>query len=593
MRRIPLLLIACLPIVAAAQPDRRPPDTARAEFLRQLPVREVTVFKDGHAFVLHEGRVTPDAAGQVTLPYVPQPLVGSFWAYSADPHRKLNAVVAGRTLIAEERAALDYYELLRANLGADVVIDDVTEERFAGKLRAVQHPQPPPEFPEPAPPDQPPPPVAPPAETTAGFQPGAALVLLDTLEGTRCLRVDQIRKLTFRSAPATSVSLSTWREQLALRFDAASAGAAVPAGLVYVQHGLRWIPNYRITIDDRGEAQIELQATLVNDLLDLENVAVHLVIGVPLFKLKETLDPISLQQVTAQLAPQFYGQSRTAYAFSNAIMAQQVRMGDYRGGGDVPAPQTDDIIEGAQNEDLFLFTVTGITLRRGERLVVPVTSYKVRYEDVYALELPLTPPWDVRLRFNTQQQTELARLMAAPKVMHRIRLRNESRYPFTTAPALLLRDGKLLSQSLMTYASPGGSVELDLNTALDIRVTRTERETDRIPNAFTWNDSRFTRVNLAGELKLTNYRKEPVTVDVTRYILGNPDSASADGRVEKTNLLEDSSFLAAGEYPYWWHWYSWPNWWLRFNGVGRITWTVKLQPGQAQELTYTWHYAWD
>jgi hypothetical protein len=217
----------------------------------------------------------------------------------------------------------------------------------------------------------------------------------------------------------------------------------------------------------------------------------------------------------------------------------------------------------------------------------------VKYEDVYALELPLSPPWDVRCRFNTQQQVELARLMATPKVMHRIRLKNDSRFPFTTAPALLLRDGKLLSQSLMTYASPGGSVELDLNTALDIRVSRTEREIDRIPNAFTWNDSRFTRVDLAGEVKLTNYRKESVTVDVTRYILGNPDSASAGGKVEKTNLIEDSSFLAAGEYPYWWHWYSWPNWWLRFNGVGKINWTLKLDPGQCQELTYTWHYAWD
>ncbi|HON66498.1 MAG TPA: hypothetical protein PLQ89_07945 [Phycisphaerae bacterium] len=40
---------------------------AESNPLDPLPIREVTVFKDGHAFVLREGRVTVDESGRAVL----------------------------------------------------------------------------------------------------------------------------------------------------------------------------------------------------------------------------------------------------------------------------------------------------------------------------------------------------------------------------------------------------------------------------------------------------------------------------------------------------------------------------------------------
>ena len=37
---------------------------------------------------------------------------------------------------------------------------------------------------------------------------------------------------------------------------------------------------------------------------------------------------------------------------------------------------------------------------------------------------------------------------------------------------------------------------------------------------------------------------------------------------------------------------SWPNWWPHFNGVGRIEWKIRLEPGKTVDLGYTWHYFW-
>ena len=50
-----------------------------------MPVKEVTVFKDGHAFVLHEGAMPTDAAGNVLMDYLPSPVLGTFWPYRRTP----------------------------------------------------------------------------------------------------------------------------------------------------------------------------------------------------------------------------------------------------------------------------------------------------------------------------------------------------------------------------------------------------------------------------------------------------------------------------------------------------------------------------
>src|SRR5664279_5472913 len=48
----------------------------------KLPIKEITVFKDGHAFVAHEGEMPTDEHGNVVMDYLPAPVVGTFWPYS-------------------------------------------------------------------------------------------------------------------------------------------------------------------------------------------------------------------------------------------------------------------------------------------------------------------------------------------------------------------------------------------------------------------------------------------------------------------------------------------------------------------------------
>jgi hypothetical protein len=178
-------------------------------------------------------------------------------------------------------------------------------------------------------------------------------------------------------------------------------------------------------------------------------------------------------------------------------------------------------------------------------------------------------------------------------VTHRLRLTNSSEVPLTTAPALVLRDDRLLAQALVTYAAPGAESDLELTRVSDITVHKAEQETKRVPNAATWQGDQYGRVDLSGTISLTNFRKQAVEVEVTRSVLGNVGTADNGGRKERVNVLEDASVARTAEpLPYWWNAFAWPWWWGHFNGVGRIRWTVRLEPGQPVTLGYTWDYFW-
>jgi hypothetical protein len=275
-------------------------------------------------------------------------------------------------------------------------------------------------------------------------------------------------------------------------------------------------------------------------------------------------------------------------------MSQAARASEYRPyAGNPEGPGLGpEIGDSAKTEDLFVFNVQHVTLKRNERMVLPVCEFTLEYKDLFTLDLPFGPPPEVRANLNTEQQRELARLFNAPKVLHKLRLTNGSKYPLTTAPALFLRESKLLAQGMMTYTSAGSSVDLPLTTAVDLQVQKSDHETKRTPNALQENGSSFSRIDLAGKITLTSHRAESAEIEVTRYLLGTADQGEHSARIETINALESGEYLASTDLPGWWGWYNWPAWWSSYNGIGQITWKVRVDASQSLDLTYDWHYFW-
>ena len=585
-------LIAWCAAVASAAPA--PVAAGGQESLARMPIKEVTVFKDGHAFVLHEGKVATDAAGRVVLDYLPSPVLGTFWSYSADPKVKLTGVVAGKHRVAIQHTSLTISELIEGNVGVKVRITEVSDKEakdpaavYEATILGVPQ-RSGDELARTSPPG-----------TEERLPQKGGVVLLKMVDGVRAVPIERIESVTFLDEPRTASSAEEFRNLLTLRLDWGDRKPAPQAdvGMVYLQKGLRWIPEYRVEIDGKGKAHLRLQATLINELADLQDVRVNLVVGVPAFAFKDTLDPMALQATATRLSSYFQQGSPSANAFSNAIMSQTTRMSEARGGAEeaanqaAPADLGPEVAATQKSEDLFIYTVEHLTLRKGERMVVPVAEFDLDYKDVYRLDLTFSPPPEVRQQFDSNRQLELARLLSAPKVMHNVRLVNKSKFPLTTAPAMILSDGRPLAQGMMKYTAIGATGDLEVTAAVDIAVDRKDKETGRAPNAAKWHGHSYDRIDLAGSIHLTNRKTQAVEIEVQRHILGIVDTAGQDGRIEQA-LWTDGGLAGGEAMPLWWSWYSWGPWWYEFNGIGRITWKVKLEPGKSVDLDYTWHYFW-
>jgi hypothetical protein len=547
--------IACLGLAALAvcQEPAKPPLPAT-----KLPVREVTVFKDGHAYVVRDIALPADANGRIVLDELPQPVLGTFWPYASDGAR-LIAAKASREKVENEAAAIDLRQIARANVGKDVVVMTQNQERLDGKLLSVPSRS---------------------GDGAAG-QDGDILVL-QTQAGTRVLPFTQVRDLEVRGTFVGTVRSEQLKERLELRV--AGGGKDARVGVMYVQKGMRWIPAYRLDLDGNGKAAVAFEATLVNDLIDLEAATVNFVVGVPKFAFEGLIDPISLQQEIAEVAAMASARGRIDFrnALSNSLMTQSAAVES----GNEPEPT---VGEGATNEDLFVFSVRDVTLKKGERLVLPIRTFELAYTDVYKLDIPFAPPGEVRQQWQSPQLLELARQLAAPKAMHVLRLVNSSDAPLTTAPALVLAGGRVLAQARMTYTSRGREVDVEINPAIDIRVDSVDREAGRDPGPIRRGDDDYSRIDMATAIKLWNGKAEPVQLEVTRRALGIAVGAGQGGKQEQLGLV---AAWQQGEQPAWWGWWSWPYWWFEQNGFAEFRWNLTLEPGKAQQLDAQWHYFW-
>ncbi|MHA7813396.1 MAG: hypothetical protein ACX94C_08400 [Phycisphaerales bacterium] len=559
-----------------------------------LPIREVTAFKDGHALVVRAGDVALNAHGDAVLSDLPRPVLGTFWADEREEHATLASVVSQRV---QERVSVrtsSIPDLLGANIGARIGFLDSRGELREGVLRELIHAG------SVTAPDV--------HQSSAGsgslqyFTPptprntpqGTRLAIVETEEGFASIPVEQIRDLRFMDgSPKTAMKVDREREQMTLDLDWDSDIPSVgEVRLMYVQRGVRWIPSYRVTIIDDERVRLELQATIVNELADLDDITMNFAVGVPSFAFAGSPDPMGLRDALAGLGPHFRTSSGTGSMLSNALMSQTAMMRSDAGGSPAPEAPTPELTGSERAEDLFVYTVEHITLKRGARMVVPLVSYEVGYESLYRLEIPARPPFEMSHSIPAQSKTAIERALSRPTPTHVLRIvnNNERGYPITTAPALVLSDGRTLAQGMLTFTAPGGTSDLEVGKGVEIGVEARETEEERELKAVRWNNHDYARARVGFVSELTNRKDKPVRMEVVKIAFGERPQAGQGAQIE---MLSPYDPRLGNEHEWnWWHGYSWPWWWSRFNGMTRISWDVTIEPGDSVEVEASWGYFW-
>jgi len=616
------MFVRAFALLALALVQLAPASLFSAEkYLSQLEMKteRVIIFKDGYSLIIKRGVATSNQDGEVYTDEVPDAAVlGSFWA--VPEQGRLISMTAGwkttKDASPKDLPCRETLEVLLANKGKQAKIElhdktiltGIIREVLVDKTEAVLSPE---QLEmldrareataQPTPAGipgavfasgilssrvSPIRPVAVPEVYTLSAISGSNFILR-TDDGDALLQVGQIRSVTVKDMRTTlSKTLTTTKRTKRLTFKVEGGEKKHAISIMYFRPGIRWVPTYRISLGDKlaenkqKKATISLQAELLNEAEDLENVSVDIVVGVPNFRFRGTPSPLvleaTLRNALAEAAPDLMGNG--SQQLSNAIYSQ--RSSEFRraqAGANEVAQGTINLpgeLTATGAQDLFVYNLSKLSLGMGERIAVPIFTADTTYRDIYT--------WDVHVTKNDNAAAPSGAGTASPltlsknEVWHQILLTNNTNVPWTTGAAMIMQGNQPLAQELLTYTPPKDEVRVPVTVAVDTRGSLTERETGRDLKALHWDGYNYARIDREMQLDLCNNKAIDIEAEISVRVGGKVTKASHDGNV----TLGDFN----------------PADWIQYRGQPAVnnssttSWKVKLKPGDKFEPILNYHH---
>ena len=535
--------------------------------------------------------------GEIHTLEVPDAAVlGSFWATTPKEGALLGMRAGWREEEATEKIeepALDNLAILRANVGAECEVVTNAARKLVGTIREVlvKETETAAAAPTPNTHRQPqwlhghlampqPPAGAGQVETisTTTTAVSGTHFVLRTAEGDVLLPASSIQSLKIqdmKTKTSRSVTSKTRSKQLTFRF--AGRGEEHEITMMYFRPGIRWIPTYRVDLPkgDKKIAEVSLQAEILNEAEDLIEVPMDIVVGVPNFRFKTTPSPLALESVMrnalAQAEPMLMGQMSNS--FSNASYAS--RSGELRRGGagmggaeaggiDLPGELT-----GGGAQDLFVYNLPNLRLRKGDRAAVSIFKASVPYRDVYT--------WDLHLQRHDIAAAPSGAGVDSPlklstnRVWHQIELTNTTKMPWTTGAVMIMQGQQPLAQELLTYTSRKDLCRVPVTVSVETRGTFSEKEVARKLQAMKWDGYHYAKIDNHASFHLCNNKPSPIDVEISVRLGGRVTETSHEGKI---TLMPFNSA-------------DWNNYRgsPAANNSSLVSWKIKLAPGEVFEPT--------
>lgn len=573
----------------------------------QLKPERVVVFKDGYCLVVKQGTATTNSGGVVFTDDVPNAAVlGSFWAV---PEKgTIRSLVAGwvntESKTNREVNCTSILEIVKSNLGKACSFE-IDQQRIDGTLlkilsndelaiEPIQSSQsgggidssllsP---FSEVATPRT--------SSTVVNSVTGAYL-LVRTQFGDKMIQASAVSNLTIENMSSSiqqTVTTKSRHKRLSMQFG--EANSQVKLSLMYFRPDVRWIPTYRVNLTgealvanknnggadiskERKQAELILQGEILNEAEDFVNVPFHVVVGVPNFRFRSVPSPMTLEatmrNLLGQVAPGIMDTSNNR--FSNALYSQRAgEIPSNRAGDDSArvAVELPDELIGKGGNDLFVYELAPMTLKRGERAMVPILSTNVPYRDIYSWDIELTHSESYAA--TSAESTSPLRLSEA-KIWRQVELTNNTDIPWTTGAAMIMDGMQPLAQELLTYTSPGGICRLPVTVSVDLRGKVEDTEIKREFNSLKWRGNDYARVNGKIEVELSNNKTQPISVDVRLRFGGKTTQASDDGKISlEAYRAED------------WHNHQGNP----INNSSEVRWTATIATGEFFEATVNYDF---
>lgn len=509
------------------------------------------LFKNGVGLVVSETNLSGQE-GVFQIAPLPDATLGSFWMHWGDGVQ-LENIKATQIQSEKKVAAATIAEILEANVGSelDLWIKDRKEWRAYRILDIPKRHDDPILLPRP----QNVIPIPPPMER-------GEIVLLQDGENKEAVPLSWIESA--RQYKSDSVSRPEIENAVQFTAKPGKSTDARNISLTYLAKGIAWSPSYVLDISQEKNAVITAKAVVVNDLQPLEHTRLELIAGYPNIAFSETSSTFSiapLQQILDQLRARG---GRADLSFSNtAVLTQRYQ---YAGGlamaEAAPAPSTPSTpVMGESAEDLYFYSINDVTLKKGERGYYLLFSDEVPYEHLYTWDIPNF------INEHSMYQGQPEQEPPAQVVWHALKLTNTAQQPWTSAPAMTMKDGRILGQDTMYYTAAGADSKLKITQAVSINAEQNEYEVDRQRSAAQFYSRNYDLVTVRGELAVINFKEEAVTVEITKTLSGEAQKFDGEPKVSR---------LAKG---------------LRsVNPTSQLVWKVEVKPGKdnAVKISYTY-----
>ncbi|MGA2922123.1 MAG: hypothetical protein ABSE28_13505 [Candidatus Sulfotelmatobacter sp.] len=549
-RRFALVVCPCIVWSLVAYSGEAPETELRAT--------AVAAFKNGLAFVVKQGDAHLEA-GVGNLSPVPNATLGSLWIAPNDAGTSLDEVVAHRYKVPEQQNLTVLAEVLLANAGKVVTIVDNNQKEYTGEIVDFR------------PAEKPGAGSTPPLNPSEIFYPNSVpppqprampeYLLLKSEDKLLALYFHNIARVILPADPMLQQAREEERKALRFKIKGASRHANLTMG--YLEHGLGWTPSYLISLKDDQMAQITMQSVLVNDAEDLKDTDLFFAVGVPNFAYANVPSPMALEQSLLDFMQAAARKDDTKARYSNALTGQAIgALLDFEAPAAPSLATTVGELPGTQEEDLFLYSRKNVTLARGERATYNVFSDTVSYEHIYEWNLEDQPRVD---GFGIPQNNLNSGSDRSTKddIWHALRLKNTTKFPWTSAPSMVISGTNPLSQDTLPYTPKGATSSLKLTVATDIRASHEENEVERQKDVQRRRNYNYDQVTIEGTLTIKNYKSKEVRLSIADRVRGSVESQTDDGKTAKL-----AEAIAVD------------------NPLSRLTWEVTLKAGEEKIIRY-------
>ncbi len=510
--------------------------TSKALSTSSLPVRNLSIFKNGSCFITKEGTV-PVSNSEVRL-NVPSAINATYWLTTVGD-KLIRSVRYSDEKMKVNHEVVSMLDLIEANIGKTMSFElhheshsttiAVQPQTISGKIVGINH-------------------------NLNSFK-------LETSNGVRLFGVDAIapnssiiqdivdQKMVDSLAHLAVISTLKPVDQLTLRE-------------ISLQRNMQWIPSYAVHITNDKELRIEMKALIENfSGEDITNADAEVVVGVPQLYYSFLNDPSTTSYYT-QLQPYSpYNSGLASAGLSNMSIrggrAASTMTMDQNEAAQFKSTFGDQPMFGAETEqahDNFVYKLGTISIANSTKVSFPVFATTLKYKNEMECDISDVLNYEnSRSSYTTPTDAE---------VYHSIEVENKSAYPLTTG-GLMVEDenGHFLSQDELKYTPKGGTAKIRLAKSLSVAVKHNEEELSRSDNVKKIGRQSYGRASIRGTINVVNYDTKAQTI-VVRKVVNGSITKSDDATVHR-NVRVSST-----------------------NPESKCEWTVVLNPGQSRELNY-------